>query len=89
MARPTPANSPASPTATSPTSATQISTEPTRILSGQRIRRFESIDGSGATRDAEWLIQGSAGEQVTLELRSDVFGTRAQTITLTTREDAR
>jgi len=60
----------------------QISTEPTRVLTGQRFRRFDSIEGSGGLREAEWLVRGERGEQVTIEVRSAAFGTRTQTIQL-------
>lgn len=62
----------------------QISTEPTRVLSGQRLRRVDSIDGSGGVRESEWLIQAPRGEAVTIEVRSDVFGTQSRTIRLGT-----
>lgn len=60
----------------------QISTEPTSVLTGQRLRRLDSLEGSGGSREAEWLIQAAPDEQVTVEVRSDVFGTRTQTIRL-------
>lgn len=60
----------------------QISTEPTRVLTGQRVRRFDSIEGSGGSREAEWLVQGERGESVEIEVRSEAFGTRTQTVRL-------
>jgi hypothetical protein len=67
----------------------QVSTEPTGVLTGQRVRRFDSLEGSGTAREAEWLIQGEAGHEVTVEVRSDVFGTRRGRITLGEREGGR
>lgn len=60
----------------------QISTPQDRIVSGQRFRRFETIEGSGGWREAEWLILAPAGQEITIDVRTDSFGVRSHTLSL-------
>lgn len=47
-----------------------------RIVSGGRLARFASIDGSGAGVHASWLVVADEGEQIRIDVRSPRFGDR-------------
>lgn len=47
-----------------------------RIVSGGRLARFNSIDGSGAAVHASWLVVADEGTQIRVDVRSPRFGDR-------------
>lgn len=53
-----------------------------RIVSGQRLARFESIEGSGASVHASWLVLADDNAPVRIEVRSAHFGNRVFEIRL-------
>jgi hypothetical protein len=55
-----------------------------RIASGSRAIRFDSIAGRGASERAEWLVIAEPGESVGLEVRSPLFGTTRYQLTMET-----
>lgn len=52
------------------------------LLGGDRIQRLPSIQGSGGTARAEWLVRSRAGREALVEIRSARFGNRALRVTL-------
>ena len=64
-----------------------LGVEPDAVVAGQRIARWDSIDGSGGVAYAEWTVAAPDGSTITLHVRSTVFGNRSLTINLT--EDQR
>jgi len=57
--------------------------EPDALVAGQRIARWDSIDGSGGVAYAEWTVAAPDGSAISLEVRSAALGNRTLTINLT------
>ncbi|GIK19557.1 MAG: hypothetical protein AMXMBFR77_18170 [Phycisphaerales bacterium] len=57
------------------------------VVSGQRVARWENLDGSGGFAYAEWTVTVPDGSVITLDVRSAALGDRTLTIHLT--EDQR
>ncbi len=53
-----------------------------RIVGGQRMQQVWSIPGSGGRQELRWLITGTAGATVTLEVTSKKYGAWSFEITL-------
>ncbi|MEL7483789.1 MAG: M14 family zinc carboxypeptidase [Planctomycetota bacterium] len=54
----------------------------THIVSGPRIIRFDAITGRGGTERAEWLVIADDGDEIEVEVRSPLFGTRRFAISM-------
>ncbi len=52
------------------------------IFSGRRLVTIPFIDGSGATKKAEWTIQGKKGSKIMITAKSPRFGTATTTVVL-------
>lgn len=53
------------------------------IITGDRLNRWESIDGNGGHEEIEWVVRASDGSSVPVSIRSSVFGDRTLSIELT------
>lgn len=61
----------------------QIQVPPEDILTGAAKTSFiQKLDGSGSRESFTWVIQGRAGAQVEIKVRSDKAGTDTATVTL-------
>lgn len=53
-----------------------------RVLAGDLVSRQWSIGGSGGTAEADWIVTGSEGDSIRVELMSSLVGTRTIEIPL-------
>lgn len=59
-----------------------LDVEPESIVSGARIQRMDVIAGGGGWWEAAWLIAQPAGELISVEWRSPVFGNQVVSVRL-------
>lgn len=54
-----------------------------RLVSGERVVRFSTLEGSGATAEASWLVAAEDGSQIRIAVRTPRFGNRGFDVRLT------
>lgn len=58
-----------------------------KIITGDRVRKFWAIPGSGGREESRWIIQSEDGSDVDVVLFSEKFGEVRHTITLNATEE--